>query len=238
MEAIILAGGMGTRLREVVSEVPKPLAPVCGHPFLDVLFSQLQACEGISKVILAVGYKSHLIVSHCEKFTPPLPHLYSFETAPLGTGGALKKAADFASGSEILVLNGDSYLGFSWTDFRKCHEDNGADMTIACLQVEDIQRYGQVLFHPLTHQVTGFVEKGKENGKGWINGGVYLMKKELLNELPSGVPFSLEKEGMAVLSKKKVFAYLCSGAFVDIGTKESYFNAQSLLKEVACKKIS
>lgn len=236
MEAIILAGGFGTRLQEVVSDVPKPLAPICGYPFLDILFSQLKTCEGISKIILAVGYKAHLIVSHCEKHIPPLPHLYSFETSPLGTGGALRKAIEFASSSDVLVMNGDSYLDFSWEAFLQTHEKSKADMTIACLKVKDVSRYGQICFDPATGQIKEFVEKGKSAGEGWINGGVYLLKRELFMEMPTGVPFSLEVDGMPLLSTKKTFTYPCSGPFIDIGTKESYFDAQSVLKETACKK--
>lgn len=232
MEAIILAGGMGTRLQEVVPDVPKPLAPVCGRPFLEFLFSQLHACQGISKIILAIGYKAHLIVSHCEKHTPPFPHLYSFETSPLGTGGALRKAAEFASSEDVLVLNGDSYLDFNWEEFQKVHESNHADMTIACLKVPDIQRYGHVIFDPVTFRIIRFEEKKNVQGEGWINGGVYLIKKELLMQMPKTISFSLEKEGFALLSKKRIFAYPCTGTFIDIGTKESYKAAQTILGSV------
>lgn len=234
MDAIILAGGLGTRLRPVIADLPKPLAPVCGHPFLDFLFHQLQQCEGIEKIVLAVGYRAYQIVAHCEKHPPSFPLLFSFEEAPLGTGGALAHAASFTTSQTVCVLNGDSYLGFSWHAFLHAHRASKAQMTIACHEVEDVSRYGAIDFHPVTHRVECFEEKGEARGKGWINGGVYLIERELFSTLPKKEAFNLEKEGFPLLLKKPIFAYLSSGTFIDIGIEASYKEAQLLLKEISC----
>lgn len=235
MDAIILAGGMGTRLREVVPDIPKPLALINGYPFLDFLFAQLHACKGIKRVILAIGYKASLIIAHYEKTPPPLPFLYSFETSPLGTGGALSKALEFVQSEEVLVLNGDSYLEFPWPQMLEFHHEKRASLTIACREVEEVDRYGQVVLAPATHEIKGFIEKGQKSGKGWINGGVYLINREVASSLPSGSAFSFETEGIPSLLKKRVFGYPCRGKFIDIGTKESYIEAQNILRSVSCR---
>lgn len=220
MDIIILAGGLGTRLREVVSDVPKPLAPINGKPFLDILLHQLHQFSQKAQLILSIGYKK-------EAFKSRYPHcLFSEEETPLGTGGALKKALTLTKTPDVLVLNGDSYFDVDLVEMVRSYFHSGADITMASRKVEDISRYGAVDFDA-QQRVKAFIEKEASKLPGWINGGIYLLKKNLLDSFPD-TPFSLEKEGFPNLLQKRFFAYPASGTFIDIGTKESYHQAQEM----------
>lgn len=234
MEAIILAGGLGTRLRSVVQDVPKPLACIGNKPFLDLLLAQLASFGTIQKVILAVGYKADKIIAHYEKNPSPLPLCYSFETKPMGTGGALRKAIELSSSAQVLVLNGDSYIELPWSSFYSSHDSSQADVTIACHAVDDASRYGTVIFEPVSNRIQAFEEKNAQCRSGWINGGFYLMNREVVLSLPIEIPFSLEKEIEKNIRQKRYFSYPCSGFFIDIGTADSYATAQKELVWKMC----
>lgn len=221
MDAIILAGGLGTRLRDTISDVPKPLAPICGKPFLDILLDQLNG--HVDRIILAVGYKSDQIREYYQKGEV----FFSEEKEPLGTGGALKQALAHAKRSPVLVLNGDSYFGIDLGRLAAFHEEKSAEATIACREVDDVSRYGSIFFDGMG-RVTAFHEKEAKRGKGWINGGIYLISRTFLDFF-SDKPFSLEQAAFPLLLNKRVFAYPSEGKFIDIGTRESYFKAQGIL---------
>lgn len=222
-DAIVLAGGLGTRLQKIVSDVPKPLAPIKGTPFLDLLLSSLVASGQVDQIILAIGYKAELIRAYYAH--SPLPLLFSEETTPLGTAGALKQALPLAKTEEVWVLNGDSFFDISFEKMTLVHQAKKADLTMACKAVEEVSRYGSVAFDE-EGRICSFQEKEAARGKGWINGGIYLMKKSLLDPFSA---FSLEKEVFPTLLNKRIFAYPSSGLFIDIGTEESYLQAQSVL---------
>ncbi len=222
MDAIILAGGLGKRLRDTVSDVPKPLAPINGKPFLDLLLSQVS--PHTERVILAVGYKSEQIKTHYPEL------LISEEKSPLGTGGALKQALALAKGAAVLAMNGDSYFGIEIDKLIAFHQEKEADLTIACREEDDVSRYGSIFFDE-SSRITAFHEKEEGSERGWINGGVYVMHQDLLDAFPCGA-FSLEQEAFPSLLNKKVFAYPSAGKFIDIGTKESYLQAQGYLCDV------
>ncbi|MCP5468947.1 MAG: NTP transferase domain-containing protein [Chlamydiales bacterium] len=220
MEAIILVGGKGMRLRSVVSDVPKPLAPVDGVPFTDHLLKKLPT----KSIIFSVGYLAQKIIDYyqgdpCIKF--------SVETEPLGTGGGARKAVELASSDTVWVLNGDSYFDIDFEEMLRQHFETEADITLACRQVEDSSRYGSLRIEG--KQLRAFEEK--RPGAGWINGGIYLMKKELLIQWPLNTPLSLEKEVFPelLLSDKAFFVYPSEGKFIDIGTPESYSQAKEIV---------
>jgi len=221
MDAIILAGGLGKRLRATVSDVPKPLAPIRGKPFLDILLAQLS--PHVERIILAIGYKLEQIKAcyHADEV------LFSEENTPLGTGGALKQALQRTHSSPVLALNGDSYFGIDIEKLLTFHQSKHAHLTIACREVDDVSRYGSIFFDE-KKRVIAFQEKKARSGPGWINGGIYLMDKDFLDSF-SDAPFSLEQEAFPILLKKRVFAYPSAGKFIDIGTKESYLEAQGFL---------
>lgn len=232
-DAIILAGGRGERLKSVVSDVPKPLAPVNGVPFLDYLLEQLKAFHDITRVILAIGYKASQIKEYYKKIPISFPFSLIFseedENNPLGTGGALKKAFSLNVKSPAFIFNGDSFFDIDLQKMYHHHLQKKAELTIACRHVENVSRYGE-LYIDETMRIHAFYEKREIAKPGWINGGIYLIQPSLIKFFPEKICFSLEKEVFPELLNNPVFAYPSSGNFIDIGTKQSYFQAQRILQ--------
>lgn len=229
MDAIILAGGLGTRLAQTVPHLPKVLAPIQGVPFILLLLQQLERSLLFSRVILALGHKSLDIQKTLqpEKFSFSLE--YSIETSPLGTGGALLKALEKVESDLFLAMNGDSYLDLSFSSFIYFHKIKEASLSIACLEVEDASRYGSIEMDP-SQRIVSFSEKSAISQKGYISAGIYLMQKSLLDHLPV-TACSIEKDLFPSFLEKRVFGYPCSATFIDIGTKDSYLDAQETLKQ-------
>ncbi len=228
IDAIILVGGFGTRLKEVVSDVPKPLAKINGKPFLQLLLEKLASFGTIERVILAAGYKACALEAHFEQHPASLPLLFSIEKEPLGTGGALRKALALVKTPHVLAMNGDTWLDFSFADFFQHHQNLGAKMTLALHPTKGEDRFGGVEFDHKSFIIKAFKEKAA--GCTWANAGVYLMERDFLDETPLEKSFSLEREAFPRLLKKGIFGYPCTSTFIDIGTKDSYFEAQDLLK--------
>lgn len=230
--AIIVAGGFGTRLKHVVSDVPKPMAPINGLPFLSIILKQL-AQKGLQKVVLATGYKHEVIESYFGDDFEGLSIYYSIENSPLGTGGAIAKAFQFIvsknlnTKNDILILNGDSYFDLDLTAFEKLHEQKNADISIALKHMEDFDRYGVVAL-----KESGEIEQFKEKQptqKGLINTGSYLINistKETLDAFKP--PFSFEQKILenAALSLK-LYGFIQTGYFIDIGIPQDYELAQT-----------
>jgi D-glycero-alpha-D-manno-heptose 1-phosphate guanylyltransferase len=219
MEAVILAGGLGTRLQSVVSHVPKPLAPILGRPFLDILLKHLPPLE---KIVLAVGHKAGLITEAYQSSNIE----FSIEDEPLGTGGALKKALSHIKNEHLLVLNGDSYVHVDYPAFFEAHIRYDADLTLVYIPLEETGRFGKIKIDPLTHQIQAFQEK--VGGPGYVNAGVYLIRKSILDTFDG--KFSLEKDVFPTLSR--IYGFPSSGPFIDIGTPESYILAQTVLENL------
>src|SRR5437016_2739005 len=191
VRAFVLCGGAGTRLRPVLADRPKSMAPISGTPFLQLLLDRLRS-QGIDDVILGTGYMAEKIeryFGYGDKFAVRI--CYSREKEPLGTGGALKLAEPLIS-DPILVLNGDSYVEWKLVPMLELFTAKDADMVIVLQAVSDITRYGSVA---LDHdgRITQFLEKGVRGGPGLINAGVYLLRKQIVRDLPAGGPISLER---------------------------------------------
>ena len=224
VQAVILAGGLGTRLRSVVADRPKVLAPVLGRPFLSCLFDQLQEA-GIRRVVLCIGYRAELI-SRCYGATyRDMALRYSVEATPLGTGGALRHAMPLLDGGPLLVMNGDSYLEADLSAFIRQHAEQEARLSLLLAQVPDVGRYGCVTTDA-SGAVTGFVEKGAAIGSGWINGGIYLLDRDVVAAIPAGREVSLEREIFPTQIGNRFFGHRLGGRFIDIGTPESYQAAE------------
>jgi len=222
----VLAGGLGTRLRPSVADRPKVLAPVGGKPYLTVLLDQL-AGAGIAEVVLLTGYRAEQIRDAFGETYAGMRRLYSVESAPLGTGGAVRRALPLFSASTILLLNGDSYCDVDLDAFQKFHNQCAADISLVLTHVADTSRFGTVQFAP-DGRVKRFDEKGTAGGMGWINAGVYLVARPLLEEIEAEQPVSLERQMFPMwLSRYACSAYRCSGRFLDIGTPESYAQAEA-----------
>lgn len=222
-EAIILAGGKGTRLRSVVSDLPKPMAPINDLPFLSYILNDLHN-KNIKKVYLAVGYLNQKIISYYGNSYKNIEIDYVIEHEPLGTGGAIKKAIEKTKSPNVLIVNGDTLFEVSLSNFFELHSKKKAGLSLALKYEENADRYGTVSIN-VESQITEFNEK-KEGVSGWINGGVYLINKEKLKlgQLPS--VFSFEKE---VLEKeyqsKQLYGYKSNGYFIDIGIPSDYQKA-------------
>lgn len=234
MEAIILAGGMGTRLRSVVSDVPKCMAPVAKVPFLYYLLKNLEQ-SGFSHVILSLGYKHEVIEKWIEEFPTHMKISSVIEDRPLFTGGAVKLALSQAKGKEVFVLNGDTYLEVDYGEMLKRHRETGANATLALKEMFDFNRYGLVELNPTTHRILQFKEKQYQKS-GLINGGIYLLNQEEFSNYPE--KFSLEKEYFeANVSTKILSGYIAGGYFIDIGIPEDYARAQTDFKNGNYKTI-
>lgn len=227
--AAILAGGLGTRLRSVVSDRPKVMAMVAGRPFLNHLLDQL-AESGIKRVILCTGYLADMIRNELGYGYRDMELVYSVEETPLGTGGALRNAAEALSGDMLLVLNGDSYCQCQLTDFIARQIESGSYAGMALARVEDVARFGAVQTDDAS-RVKSFTEKGEQRGPGWINAGIYLMPINLLQEIKPNCQVSLERGLFPTLITKGLYGYQCQGSFIDIGIPEDYQRSQRFFLE-------
>jgi D-glycero-alpha-D-manno-heptose 1-phosphate guanylyltransferase len=227
-EAIILAGGLGTRLRGVIGDIPKPMAPVAGRPFLTHLFDRL-VNQGFSRVILSVGYKHEQIQSHFGDAYGDLRLIYAVEEKPLGTGGGLRHALRHATSSAVFVFNGDTMALVDLAGMHSHHLAAHASLTIALREVPDASRYGCCVIND--GYITALSAQGRE-GAGYINAGVYLMAPSLLerDDLPEA--FSFERDFLEThITEARPLAYPFNGQFIDIGVPADYERAQSLFRQ-------
>ena len=228
MEAIILAGGFGTRLSTVVSDVPKPMAPIKGRPFLEYLLDDLNE-KGINRIILAVGYKKEIIKSHFKEKYKNIDIVYSDEDIPLGTGGAIKKALTLTKDEDIFIINGDTFFDVDLKEMYQFHKKNSSKLTLAIKDMEKFDRYGSLILEG--YKIIKFEEK-KYIDKGYINGGIYLIKKELLNK-EKKESFSFEKDILEnEMLKIEKYGYKSKGYFIDIGIPEDYYKFQKKESEI------
>jgi D-glycero-alpha-D-manno-heptose 1-phosphate guanylyltransferase len=226
VEAIVLAGGLGTRLRSVVSDLPKTMAPIHGRPFLAYLLDAM-AEAGFDSIILAVGYKSEAIRAFFGDDYRGLKLRYSKEDEPLGTGGAIRLAMGQASAPHVFVLNGDTHLELDYSAMMQAHLEAKASLTIAIKQVPDAGRYGAL--ETAEGRIRNFREKGR-GGPGLINAGVYLLARDLPDRYPLPRIFSFETDLlMPHASELQPLAFETDGMFIDIGIPEDYARAQELL---------
>ena len=224
-EAIVLAGGFGTRLRGIVDDVPKPLASVAGRPFLAWLLDRL-AASGMRRCILATGYMAEVIERVIGTRWQGMDIAYSVESEPLGTGGAIRLAAQRLQGDGVHVLNGDTWLEYAPVALEAAARDASTPMAIALARVDDVARYGAVDVRD--GLARAFREKG-DSGAGWINAGCYFLAADALSALPRQAAYSFERE---VLQSRAlagdVAAFIETSGFIDIGVPEDYARAQPM----------
>jgi D-glycero-alpha-D-manno-heptose 1-phosphate guanylyltransferase len=223
MSTCILAGGLGTRLRAALPDRPKVLALVGNRPFLALLLEQVSQA-GIKSVILCTGHRADAIQTHFGDRFAELEIVYSREDVPLGTAGALRLALERIESDHVLVLNGDSHCAIDLSRFQRWHLESGFRASLVVTQVSESGRFGRVELDA-DGRITGFTEKSGSGGPGWINAGIYLMERRLLEELPHG-PLSLEREVFSTWVDRGLGAYQSSGRFIDIGTPDSYASAE------------
>lgn len=234
IDGIILAGGQGTRLRAVVSDRPKVLALVNGKPFLSRLLDQLKEA-GVRSVVLSTGYMAQDVESTIGETYNGISIRYSREQQPLGTAGGLRLALSKTNSDPILVLNGDSFCEVDLEQLCRFHRAERARATIVLVQVEDSSRFGRVETDS-AGAVTSFEEKGGAASAGWINAGVYCLKREVAENIPAGQPRSLEREVFPRLIGTGLFGFKAGRKFLDIGTPQSYEEAQSFFQPSSAQR--
>ncbi len=229
MEAVILCGGMGTRLKEITGDLPKPMVDVNGRPFLDWMLESL-AKSGFKHVVLAVGYRWETIREFFGDERYRMNLSYAIETEPLGTGGAICNALQFCIQENVVVLNGDTMVEIPFQSMMRQHVVGDSDVTIAGKWMDDCSRYG-ILEVDDDKRVVSFREK-QAGCSGYINAGVYVLKRDL--PLGNRKKFSFENDFLDRNAEKyfmKMFQY--DGLFIDIGIPEDYSKALNHLSAPA-----
>jgi D-glycero-alpha-D-manno-heptose 1-phosphate guanylyltransferase len=223
MDAVILCGGKGTRLASVVSDLPKPLAPVAGRPFLDYVLDYLLNTRSVRRIVLATGHLADKVEKQYGSTYCGIPVVYSREETPLGTGGAVLNALRQHSLSDpFLLLNGDSFIDADLNDLLAAHTSNAARLTMALHEVADSGRFGTVELSG--SKVTAFLEKTGLTTRGLINSGVYLLNLSTLSAWENrGEAFSLEVDMIpALLGAQDVYGVKSGKRFIDIGLPDTY----------------
>ncbi len=227
-DVVILCGGLGTRLREVVSDRPKSMADFSGKPFLDILLDYFKGF-GFRRIVLCVGYQAEAIKSHYANRFSDMEILFSEEKAPLGTGGAIKNAEHLIKSNPFCVANGDSFCPIQMDQFLSFHSDKRATISIALSSVDKTKDYGVVCLDH-TSQILSFNEKKASLEKAIINAGIYLFRKGSLVEMPKNQAFSLEKDWFPKVCGKGLFGFVVNQSVTDIGTPARFAFAQSFFE--------
>jgi D-glycero-alpha-D-manno-heptose 1-phosphate guanylyltransferase len=226
--AVILVGGLGTRLRNVLAGSPKPMALINGRPFLEILVAQV-ARAGIRDLVLCVGYRAETIEAHFGDGSGyGIRIRYAREQELLGTAGAVCNALGLVGSDPFLVLNGDSYCSLDFSRLAAHHRSRRAAATIVAVESADCSRYGRLQLNP-DGAVEGFIEKNQASGPGWINAGIYLLRQAVLKPLTPGKPASMERDVFPGLAARhSLQSVKTSGTFIDIGIPSELERAQTL----------
>ena len=222
-EAVVLAGGFGTRLRTAVPDLPKSMASVAGRPFLLYVINSLRL-QGIEQFVFSLGYKAEIIEAYLKEAFPTLKYTTVIEEEPLGTGGAIQLALTKCNSENVLVTNGDTLFKIDLWGFEKVHMEHNSECTLALKRLQNFDRYGVVAVEQ--DQILSFKEK-QFYKEGLINGGVYLINKQrfLQRNLPQ--KFSFETDYLQRFAPEKMlWGSVQEGYFIDIGIPEDYKQAQ------------
>ena len=225
LTTVILAGGLGTRLRSTVPDLPKALAKVDGRPFISYIFDQLHKL-GVKEIILCTGYLGEAIEQTFGNTYNNITLKYSQEKRPLGTAGAIKLASSMLNSDPVLVLNGDSICEYNLASMIDHYYDTKAEGSMLVSEQQNTSRFGTVTMQA-SGKITEFQEKTTISGPGWVNAGIYLLSRTLINNIPAIEEKSLEKDLFPLWKSRALYGFPSCGAHLDIGTAESYVNAQN-----------
>ena len=234
-DTIVLCGGAGLRLRSVIGDAPKGMAAVAGRPFLELLLRQLRR-HGFERAILAVGYQRDMIYSHFGESAFGMRLAYSVETSPLGTGGAVRNAADLVESENVLIMNGDSYTDADLQDFAANHNEAGADVSVLLVPPDGRGDCGSVRLDG-EGRVVSFAEKQGPSDTAYVNAGIYMAPRRMLYEIAARTEVSLERNSFPewLRQGKYIRGFVYPGRCIDIGTPERYQLAQDLLAAAESK---
>lgn len=220
----ILSGGQGTRLASILPGQQKVVAEIKGHPFLEYILKQLNNAD-FKNIVFCIGYLGDQVRKAFGNNFLGSSLYYSQEDLPLGTAGAVVKALPFLKSEDVLIMNGDSFFECDLQSFYNFHLNKGANVSIILKQINDTSRYGRVRVDK-NSQVVNFEEKRENRGHGFINGGIYFIKKSFILKIPKNKQVSFEKEIFPSWIGKGMYGFESKGRFIDIGTPESYEKAQ------------
>jgi D-glycero-alpha-D-manno-heptose 1-phosphate guanylyltransferase len=227
IDAVILTGGQGTRLRSVVNDRPKTMAEIDGRPFLDLVLDHLSDA-GFNRFILCVGYRADYITQYyAEGHTRSCRIIFSRETFPLGTAGAVKNAEPLIASDPFLVVNGDSFCPADLAGFTKAHEKRSAQASMVLTHMSSTEDYGSIEIDG-DDRIVQFREKAGA-GAPWVNAGIYLFNRKVLSLIPLSTFSSLEHDVFPRLAGRAFFGYTTAAPLIDIGTPERYEEAQRVL---------
>ncbi|MDC0584278.1 nucleotidyltransferase family protein [Bacteroidales bacterium] len=227
-DAIILAGGLGVRLQEVIKDIPKPMAPIKDVPFLTFLFKYLKA-QGIERVVLSVGYKGEVIEAYFGSEYEGIEIRYAVEEEPLGTGGGIWNALTRIGTTTTFIINGDTFFNVPLAALENYHFEQENMLSVALKPMENFSRYGNVELDG-DNRIVEFNEK-EQCDKGQINGGIYIVNTEDLLALGMPLKFSFETEFLNTRKGDFQFGgFVCDQYFIDIGIPEDYEKAQNELQ--------
>jgi NDP-sugar pyrophosphorylase family protein len=227
-QAYLLIGGRGTRLASIVSDRPKPMAIINCRPFVTYLFDQLLEV-GIRRFILCVGHLAHVVRDELGTQYKGAEIIYSQEMSPLGTAGAVRLAWQDHKSDPLLILNGDSYCGIDFKKFFTAYDPEKMNGLLALIHQEDCRRYGSVTLKD-SGEIQRFEEKSTLLHSGWINGGIYLLSSAIIENIPPDHNISIEKDVFPNLINQGLFGLGFHCPFIDIGTPESFAQAESFFK--------
>jgi D-glycero-alpha-D-manno-heptose 1-phosphate guanylyltransferase len=235
MEAIILAGGLGTRLKSVVKNLPKVLAPIGKLPFLEILIKQLKS-KGFTKIVLALGFGSDAVIQFIKNNKFDIEVIYVVEDEPLGTGGAIKSAITRCTGDHVYVFNGDTYIDFDSVITESAWNKLGSPIILG-VQVNDVARFGGLLINS-DKNVVSFAEKNN-SGPGLINAGCYILPINIFSTIEVPKKFSIEKDFfIRYLDRLNIKCCEVNSDFIDIGIPEDYYRAEKFIKQIESQKVN
>jgi D,D-heptose 1,7-bisphosphate phosphatase len=236
MQAIILAGGFGTRLQSVIKDVPKPMADIDGMPFLCYIFLYLKKYN-ITNIVLSVHYLNEKIINFFGDSYLGINIKYAIEEEPLGTGGAILNSLKYINQNrQVIIINGDTFLQIDYQELANFHNHNNSDLTMVLRDVEDASRYGCVKIND-DKQVINFTEKNIEKKSGFINGGIYILNPQIFSNYNLLTKFSFEQDFLSkFINLIKPYAFISNDYFIDIGIPEDYQKAQIDIPQILKNK--
>jgi NDP-sugar pyrophosphorylase family protein len=227
IDVVVLCGGLGTRLGNLLGDIPKPMAPVGDRPFLFCLLEHM-ASFGFGRFVLCAGHMADVI----ERFFMSIQTSYEIELVqegePRGTGGALRQARNRLQSNPVLVINGDSFCSLDYAKMTEAHLSKSADVTIAVISVNRTTGYGSLMVDE-DDRIRSFDEKARHEGPGTVNAGVYVFRPGVIDWIEDRIPLSLEYDVFPSLITARLFAYFAHGPLLDIGTPERYQRAKQEL---------
>ncbi len=228
IDAVILCGGRGERLKRIVKDRPKPMADINGRPFLDMVIDHLSD-YGFKRVVLCLGYKADVIRKYYSGRHSKIEILFSAEAFPLGTAGAIKNAEALIGSDPFLVMNGDSYCSINLQRFIDFHIKKKNVLSMALTRSVENEDCGFVRLDR-SRKITSFNEKNRTDKDRYVNTGIYLFSKKALKLIPPGKKISLEYEVIPKILNKKIYGFVTDERLTDIGTPGRYRKAKICFK--------